>query len=79
MVILIKLIYIKEMNRCYKQVSLTSKILRRVFQLRGIFWFFGWGGIFWEIPPSKKREKSEVHFLAYLSLNLTKLKLIKLN
>ena len=27
-----------------KQASLTSKILRGVFQLRGVFWFFGWGG-----------------------------------
>ena len=25
----------------FKQASLTSKILREVFQLRGVFWFFG--------------------------------------
>ena len=25
----------------YKQASLTSKILMGIFQLRGVFWFFG--------------------------------------
>ena len=51
-----------------------------VFQLRGYFGFSAEGGYFLENTPfSKRREKSDVRFLAYLSLNLTKLRLIKLN
>ena len=55
------------------QASLTSKILRGVFQLRGYFGFSAEGGIFGKYPL----KKSEVRFLAYLSLNLTELSLIK--
>ena len=66
--------FINAYDRGIMQASLTSKILRGVFQLRGVFWFFGLGGYF-----PKRREKSEVRFLAYLGLNLTKLRLIKLN
>ena len=49
------------------------------FSWGGYFGFSAEEGYFLENIPLKKREKSEVRFLAYLSLNLTKLRLIKLN
>ena len=48
------------------QASLTSKILRGVFQLGGYFGFSAEGGYFLENTPSKRREKSEVRLLALL-------------
>ena len=47
------------------QASLTSKILRGVFSVEGVFWFFRLRGVFFckiPLPLSKRREKSEVRF-----------------
>ena len=58
-------------TKSLNQASLTSKILRGYFDWGGYFEFSAEGGN----TPLKNQE---VRFLAYLSLNLTELRLLKL-